>query len=73
MTNRHSIHAAIFYSLIFAVSLLMATDYARLILFTETAAYRFFVLLAWVGISVFSMVKIIQLFRNKRNLQIEEQ
>ena len=50
-----------------AVSLLMAVEYARLTQFTKTATYRIFVLLAWIGISLFTLVRIDQQRRQVRN------
>jgi len=42
-----------------AVALLMTAEYVRLILFTDTATYRIFVFFVWVGISLFSLARII--------------
>ena len=49
-----------------AVSLLITAEYARLVLFTETAPYRIFVLLVWVGILLFSLVRIIHSHRHNQ-------
>jgi hypothetical protein len=68
MTRRLFFGAAWWHWVMLAVSLLMTAEYARLILFTETATYRIFVLLVWVGISLFSLIRIIQSRRQNRKI-----
>lgn len=51
------------------VSFIIMLDYARLILTTETASYRIFVLLTWIIIFLIYLVRIIRLHRqNQANL-----
>ncbi len=67
MEKRLFFSVALWNWVMLAVSLLMTVEYARLTLFTETATYRIFVLLAWIGISLFTLVRIDQQRRQVRS------
>lgn len=66
MTKRLFFNATWWHWIMLTVSLLMTAEYARLILTTDTETYRIFVLLAWVGIFVFSLVRIIHARRQRQ-------
>jgi len=46
------------------ISIAMTAEYARICLTTEAAGYRYFVLAAWTGILLWSLVRLVR--RNAR-------
>jgi hypothetical protein len=66
MTKRSLFNAVWWHWIMLATSLLMAAEYARLILFAETATYRIFVFLIWVCISLFSVARIMHTHRQSQ-------
>jgi hypothetical protein len=67
MTRRLFLNATWWLWIMLAVSLLMTAEYTRLILITDTATYRIFVLLAWVGITLFWLARIIMKSSQEEN------
>ena len=71
MQKRLFINTAFFNAAMLAVSLLMTAEYARLILYTETAKYRIFILFAWLGISLFAWFRIVRLRHQNLTLSVQ--
>ena len=59
MTTHLFLKASLWHWIVLAASLLMTAEYARLVLTTETATYRVFVLVAWVVISLFCLIRLL--------------
>ena len=49
----------------FAVSFVMTVEYARLVLTTDVAAYRYFILLVWMVGAMFSLARLVSFYTRK--------
>lgn len=55
-----------------AISALMTAEYARLVLTTEVAAYRYLVLLVWAGMTLFFLARIVRSYSgNQNNIDVQ--
>ena len=52
-----------------ALSVVMTAEYARLVLTTDVATYRYFVLAAWIGLAIISLVRIVQFHTGSQTKQ----